>query len=98
MTALVMAAAFLDIAGAVILQPGVPMMMSNASGPVRPASWPADYKHPAEPETTAAAPETTAAAPETTPTCLSKGKLPRHHLSICCELGPHCEYAGQHDL
>ncbi len=45
-TAVVMAAAFLDIAGAVILQPGVPMMMSNASGPVRPASWPADYKHP----------------------------------------------------
>lgn len=45
-TALVMAAAFLDIAGAVILQPGVPMMMSNASGSVRPGNWPADYKHP----------------------------------------------------
>ena len=41
-----MAAAFLDIAGAVILQPGVPMMMSNASGSVRPGNWPADYKHP----------------------------------------------------
>ncbi|CAE6971948.1 unnamed protein product [Symbiodinium natans] len=45
-TAIVCAAAFFDIAGAIILQPAVPMIMSNAPGSVRPASWPEGYRHP----------------------------------------------------
>ena len=39
-------ASFIDLAGAVILLPNHPMMVSNAPEAVRPATWPANYTHP----------------------------------------------------
>jgi hypothetical protein len=39
-------AAFVDLAGAVILQPNHPAMLSNAAGATRNPTWPEGYSHP----------------------------------------------------